>query len=74
MQQAMPDVLASEACFQVGGPRDTVLVDLPASQLGSSWGRTGDPVKARCVKDVVHRARTRSTLGRGTAAHSTPRG
>jgi len=45
MQQAMPDVLASEACFQVGGPRDTVLVDLPASQLGSSWGRTGDPVK-----------------------------
>ena len=72
MQQAMPDVLASEACFQVGGPRDTVLVDLPASQLGSSWGRTGDPVKARCVN--VHRARTRSTLGRGTAALSTPQG
>ena len=73
MRQAMPDVLASEACFQVGGPRDTVLVDLPASQLGASWGRTGDPVEARCVKDV-HRARTRSTLGRGTAALSTPRG
>ena len=28
MQQAMPDVLASEACLQVGGPRDTVLVDI----------------------------------------------